>query len=138
MFTGVLMILITVQALMLAGMYTLTPLQRPLSILSTVLAPLASHTIFAPTSHPLPIISPTSEMNASSHPILAELHLPPSFMLSESGGSLRTVFLLGELRSGMDGLRGGAVPGFTNIWLEDKEIWGLRDVHPVSLRYRVS
>jgi len=127
---------------MVAGMFHITSLQHSLSIFSTTLQPVSdnrgaqSHPVFAPVSHPLPVISTatTSEsMGQLSSPILSRLALPSSFRLRDSGVGLhRIVFLIREHRSGLEGIRAGVVPGFSHIWLEERGPWGLRGVHPVS------
>ena len=130
------------QNLMLAGMFTITPIQLPLTIFSTTIHPASdpssidSYPVFAPTSHPIPVIAPMSfekTQPAKISHLLNSLALPSTFALREQGGGpFRTVFLIREHRCGLDGLRGGAVPGFTNIWLDDGGFGGLRGVHAVS------
>jgi polynucleotide 5'-hydroxyl-kinase GRC3/NOL9 len=116
---------------MLAGTYTIMPLQSPIAITSTTIYPLSRNQpipVFAPSSHPIPIISgsPSSKRSQPS-PTLSKLPLPPTFQLGEA----RTIFLVREYECGLVGLRNGVVPGFSNIWGEDKGIWGLKLVHPV-------
>ena len=129
------------QDLMLAGIFTITPLQNALSIFSTTLQPETRHQpknypVFAPTSHPLPIIAPAKHSRTSdplSSSVMSRLALSSSFRLRELGnGSASTVFLIKEHMCGLDGLREGIVPGFSNIWLDERGPWGLRGVHPVS------
>jgi polynucleotide 5'-hydroxyl-kinase GRC3/NOL9 len=124
-----------IQDLMLAGVFAVTPLQRSIGVFSATLD--SSHQsipIFAPTSHPLPIISPinSAEDSAQRSPILARLKLPSRFAVAESHGALRTLFLIRGLQTGITGLKGGVVPGFNNIWLDDRGMWGIHGVHPVS------
>ncbi|WVQ83048.1 hypothetical protein IAT38_005186 [Cryptococcus sp. DSM 104549] len=120
--------------LVIAGLYTVTPLQRDLSIASSTLSPSSTvaHPVFAPTSHPLPILSPVVNppKRQLPSPILSNLSLPKSFQTKDGSGR-RTIFLVQENRCGIDGLRYGAVPGFANIWLEEEGSWGLWGVHPV-------
>lgn len=124
---------------MIAGMYTITPLQLPLSLLSTTLYPSSStrhpaYPVVAPTSHPIPIITPShTPTSASRTPsqILSALSLPTSFLLKDSNNTLRTIFLIREHPCGLDGLRKGAVPGFTHILPSEPSSWGLQNVHPV-------
>lgn len=123
---------------MIAGMFNLSPLQQPLSLLSVTLGPPQqpiSHPVFAPTSHPIPVLSPATKDTGASpmiSPMLHKLNLPSTFQLADpKTGRLRVVFLVRELRRGLEEMRRGAVPGFNNIWLEDRGVWGLRGVHPV-------
>ncbi|KAK4685213.1 polynucleotide 5'-hydroxyl-kinase GRC3/NOL9, partial [Tremellales sp. Uapishka_1] len=112
--------------LLIAGTYTLTPLSHSVSLLSTNLSPNhRSYPVFAPTSHPIPVLTHVPSA-ASSSPLLTRLALQKSFKISG-----RSVFLVREHRSGIEGLRGGIVPGFGNIFLEDRGAWGIRGVHPV-------
>lgn len=119
------------QSLTIAGLFLLTPLQNTLSIYSTALSPsMSSFPVYAPTSHPLPVISPASTQapGKGTLSILNNIKLPLSFQKESD----KTLLLIRENRCGIDGLRNGAVPGFSNIWLEDNGPWGLRGVHPVS------
>lgn len=116
---------------MLAGIYTVLPLQGSLDLLSTTISPSPSTSplpVFAPSSHPIPIVT-RSEASATPSPsqLLAKLPLPSTFQLADS----RAVFLVREHDCGMQGLRGGIVPGFSTIWGEERGAWGLRSVHPV-------
>jgi polynucleotide 5'-hydroxyl-kinase GRC3/NOL9 len=117
---------------MLAGVYTILPLQSPINILSTTLYPSTTQApipVFGPSSHPTPVISPSmSKKRGSPSKSLSHLSLPSTFQ----NGETRTIFLIREYECGLQGLRNGAVPGFSNIWGEDKGLWGLRSVHPVS------
>jgi polynucleotide 5'-hydroxyl-kinase GRC3/NOL9 len=116
--------------LMLAGVYTILPLQSPLDILSTTLYP-SSHPIpvFGPSSHPTPVITPSScKRQTRPSEYLSRLPLRPSFQQGDN----RTIFLIREYDCGFLGLRNGVVPGFSNIWGEERGLWGLRSVHPVS------
>jgi hypothetical protein len=120
---------------MLVGMYALLPLQNQVSLLSTTLSPQVtsqSYPVFAPTSHPIPVLAHSSSTSIAS-PLLSRLGLPRSFLLQDRESESRTVFLITENRCGLDGLRGKVVPGFANIWLEGKGAWGLYGVHPVRL-----
>lgn len=91
---------------------------------------MSSFPVYAPTSHPLPVISPvsTQAFDKGILSILNVIKLPLSFQRESD----KTLLLIRENRCGIDGLRNGAVPGFSNIWLEDSGSWGLRGVHPVS------
>lgn len=91
---------------------------------------MSSFPVYAPTSHPLPVISPasTQAFDKGILSILNVIKLPLSFQRESD----KTLLLLRENRCGIDGLRNGAVPDFSNIWLEDSGSWGLRGVHPVS------
>ena len=116
---------------MLAGVYTILPLQNALDILSTTLYPSSRPLpVFGPSSHPTPVITPSSTKRprpASDY--LRRLPLPSTFNVGEN----RTVFLIREYECGLQDLRNGVVPGFSNIWGEDRGLWGLRSVHPVRL-----
>lgn len=126
--------LILGQDLMLVGMYKVLPLQGSLSLFSTSIGPSAqneAYPVFAPTSHPVPVLESAPGSSITSSPLLDGLDLPASFILNEKKGDARTVFLILEHRCGLDKLRGRVVPGFPNIWLEETGSWGLRGVHPV-------
>lgn len=125
---GVIVSLAQNESLAIAGLFLLTPLQHALSIYSTVLSPsLSSFPVYAPTSHPLPVISPASTQASGISPVLNNIEFPLSFQKDFD----RTLLLIRENRCGIDGLRNGTVPGFSNIWLEDSGSWELRGVHPV-------
>ena len=128
---------------MIAGTYTLTPISGTIRLCSSILEPFEhqrgpdSHSVFAPTSHPIPVIKlETSAFGRAPR----RLNLFPTLcrQLSLPSDCQKTwksaVFLLREHRSGIDGLRSGAVPGFNNIWLEGTGTWGLSGVHPVRSR----
>lgn len=116
---------------MLAGVFSVTPLQLSIELFSATLTPWQTNIpVFAPTSHPLPIISP-SPVPSKLSPILDRLNLPSTFLLTDPSGSPRTVFLIRELDTGVAGLKGNVIPGFNNLWLEERGSWGLKGVHPV-------
>ena len=117
---------------MLAGIYTLSPLQGSIDLLSTTLHPSSTPVpVFAPSSHPIPVIvpssNPTNVKKTSSY--LSKLQLPSTFQLGDS----RTVLLVREHDCGLQGLKGGIVPGFSNIWSEDRGSWGLKTINPVCI-----
>ena len=117
---------------MIAGVYTITPLQQTLSIFSTRLNPGKTlYPVFAPTSHPIPVIQGTEHFKTVKSPFLTQLYLPPSFALHD-GKVPRTVFLIRENESGIDGMRHGAIPNFSNIWTSEIGPWGLCNVHQAS------
>ncbi|WWC96250.1 hypothetical protein V866_003117 [Kwoniella sp. B9012] len=115
------------ETLIIAGTYILTPLSGSISISScTLTCDGPSYPVFAPTSHPIPVISPVSaRTNQGAVPWLSKLKLSKGFRKGE------TLFLIRENICGIDGLRYGAVPGFAHIWLEEIGSWGLKGVHPV-------
>ena len=92
-----------------------------------------SYPVFAPASHPVPVLEGSATDTASSSPILGAMSLPKSFLTSD-GTRPRTVFLLRENRTGLEGMRSGAISGFNNVWLSESGPWGLKGVHPVSPR----
>ena len=114
---------------MLAGIYTILPLQNPLDILSTTLYPSSRPIpVFGPSSHPTPVITPSvsrKRIPASEH--LRRLPLPHTFNV----GGNRTIFLIREYECGFQGLRNGVVPGFSNIWGDSRGLLNLRGVHLV-------
>lgn len=118
--------------MLIAGTYILTPLRHSTSLVCTTLRTatecIESYPVFAPTSHPIPVLTPEvdEEMMLES-PMLSQLRLPKALVTNES----TSIFLIQENRCGIDGLRGDVVPGFQNIWLGDKGVWGLHGVHPV-------
>ena len=116
---------------MLAGIYTILPLQSPLNILSTTLYPSSVPIpVFGPSSHPTPVITPSgSKLSARTSEYLSRLSLGPTFQRGDN----RTIFLIREYECGFQGLRNGVVPGFSNIWGEDRGLWGLKSIHPVRL-----
>ncbi|WVW84854.1 hypothetical protein I302_106889 [Kwoniella bestiolae CBS 10118] len=115
------------ETLIIAGTYTLTPLSGSISISSCTLSPNgSSHPIFAPTSHPIPIISSSSTATQKNVPWLKKLKLSKEFKQGQN------LFLVRENQCGIDGLRYGAIPGFAHIWLEEVGSWGLKGVHPVT------
>lgn len=120
------------QSVMLGGIYTLLPLQGQIDLLSTTLSSSITTTpvpVFAPSSHPIPVItSSTSTTPRRVSLYLSKLPLPSTFQLGDS----RTILLVREHECGLQGLRGGIVPGFSNIWGEDRGSWGLRSINPVS------
>ncbi|KAL1413159.1 Polynucleotide 5'-hydroxyl-kinase grc3 [Vanrija albida] len=116
-------------SLMVAGTFTVTPLQQSISLLSATIRPsvdaIEAYPVYAPTSHPVPVLTAQQGEDAEVSPLLASLSLPKKFETDAS----RSIFLIQELRTGVEGLRGDVVPGFSNIWLDDKGTWGLRGVH---------
>lgn len=121
------------QTLAVAGTFTLVPLQHSVSLLSTTLHPaendVESYPVFAPTCHPLPVITPVVNPDQLACSLaLEDVELPKTFLRDAS----RAIFLLQENRTGIEGLSGDVVPGFNNIWAGDKGVWGLMGVHPVS------
>jgi polynucleotide 5'-hydroxyl-kinase GRC3/NOL9 len=125
---------LTAQTLAIAGTFTVVPLQHSISLLSTTLHPaeedVESYPVFAPTCHPVPVITPgiNPEQLACS-PALEDVKLPKGFLRDAS----RAIFLLQENRTGIEGLTGDVVPGFNHIWAREVGAWGLVGVHPVSL-----
>jgi len=115
---------------MLAGIYTILPLQNSLDMLSTTLYPSSRPIpVFGPSSHPTPVIAPSTSrkpLPASGH--LRRLPLPHTF----NAGENRTIFLIREYECGFQGLRNGVVPGFSNIWGDSRGLLNLRGVHLVS------
>lgn len=126
---------------MVAGVFTVVPLRGQLSVLSNVVHPTDSpiaYPVFAPTSHPLPVLSPTppikspeERLPASATSWIAIRGLTKAIDRLVEQHDL-TLFLLREYRTGIEGMRAGAVPGFTNVWLDERSAWGLQGVHPVS------
>lgn len=117
---------------MLAGIYTLSPLQGSIDLFSTTLSPSSTSVpVFSPSSHPIPVIVPSSNSISAKRTssYLSKLPLPPTFQLGDS----RTVVLVREHDCGLQGLKGGIVPGFSNIWGDDRGSWGLKTVNPVCL-----
>ncbi|KAI9634884.1 uncharacterized protein MKK02DRAFT_34344 [Dioszegia hungarica] len=115
----------------LAGVFHLVPLQRPIDIFSSTLSPSpdpqARHAVFAPISHPIPNISHATAPARAQSPLIARLPLPAAFDIASS----RAVFLILEQHTGIEGMRGGAVPGFNTIWGDEKGWLGLRGVHAI-------
>ncbi|WWC88547.1 uncharacterized protein L201_003458 [Kwoniella dendrophila CBS 6074] len=124
---GILISLNEEETIIITGTYVLTPILNKISTLSCTLSPGdVSYPVFAPTSHPIPVISTASSTTENeSVPWLSKLKLPKGFR--KSG----TLILIRENLCGIHGLRYGAVPGFANIWLEEIGSWGLRGIHPV-------
>ncbi|ODN81890.1 hypothetical protein L202_02239 [Cryptococcus amylolentus CBS 6039] len=124
---GIIISLAPDESLVIAGAYILTLLQRSLALFSTTINPSSTpHPIYAPTSHPLPTLTPSTTTSTPSS-LLSKLKLPKQFLKKND----RTILLIRENGCGIDGLRYGAVPGFANAFLEVTGIWGLRNVHPV-------
>ncbi|WWC70925.1 uncharacterized protein I206_104877 [Kwoniella pini CBS 10737] len=124
---GIILSLSEDETMLIAGTYILTPLAGIITISSCKLsADGTSYPVFAPTSHPIPVIEPyhTSTKRPSA-PFLNALKLPVGF---RKNGSM---IMIRENQCGIDGLRYGAVPGFANIWLEEVGSWGLRGIHPI-------
>ena len=115
---------------MLAGIYTILPLQNALDVLSTTLYPSSRPIpVFGPSSHPTPVI----------HPLVTRKRIPPSEYLRRlplphtfNVGGNRTIFLIREYECGFQGLRNGVVPGFSNIWGDSRGLLNLKGVHLVS------
>ncbi|WVQ65630.1 uncharacterized protein L199_003808 [Kwoniella botswanensis] len=124
---GMIISLAKEETLIIAGTYILTPLSGSISISScTLTCDGSSYPVFAPTSHPIPVISPVSaRTNLGAVSWLNKLKLPKGFRKGE------ILFLIRQNTCGIDGLRYGAVPGFAHIWLEEVGSWGLKGVHPV-------
>ncbi len=121
------------QNLIISGTCLLTPLQQSISVFSSILHPTStsftSYPVFAPLTHPLPILqrAETGEQ-ADESVVLAHLDdLPKSMSVSK-----RTTLLLQELGSGIEGMDTGAMAGFGRIWPEGKSLFGLRGCHPVT------
>jgi hypothetical protein len=115
---------------MLAGIYTILPLQNSLDILSTTLYPSSRPIpVFGPSSHPTPVITPSvTRKRIPTSELLRRLPLPHTFNVGEN----RTIFLIREHECGFQGLRNGVVPGFSNIWGDNRGLLDLRGVHLVS------
>jgi hypothetical protein len=121
---------------MLAGIYTILPLQSPLDILSTTLHPSSAPIpVFGPSSHPTPVITPSSSKRPTR---ISEYLSRLPLRLTFQRGDNRTIFLIREYDCGFLGLRNGVVPGFSNIWGEERGIWGLRFVHLVRILFLFS
>jgi polynucleotide 5'-hydroxyl-kinase GRC3/NOL9 len=124
------------ETLAIAGTFTVVPLQHSISLLSTTLHPaeedVESYPVFAPTCHPVPVITPgiNPEQLACS-PALEDVKLPKGFLRDAS----RAIFLLQENRTGIEGLTGDVVPGFNHIWAREVGAWGLVGVHPVTANF---
>ncbi|RSH90978.1 Polynucleotide 5'-hydroxyl-kinase grc3 [Saitozyma podzolica] len=132
---GVILSLGAGETLSIAGVFALVPIQGSISLLSTTARPSSTHThhpVFAPLSHPVPVIRPVPTQTAlrGTTAPLPDLPLPRSFALRDEE-TPRTIFLVREHRTGIEGMRGGAIPGFNNAWLEENGTWGLKGVHPV-------
>lgn len=134
---------------MIAGVFTVVPLRGTLSVFSNTVYPTGppiAHPVFAPTSHPLPLLSSALPLNSPGERRPAATAAWDSLRgLSKAIGRLAdqqdlTLFLLREHRTGIEGMRAGAVPGFTNVWLDERSAWGMNGVHPVSqiLSYMLS
>ena len=121
---------------MLAGIYTILPLQNSLDILSTTLFPSSRPTpVFGPSSHPTPVITPSvTRKRIPASEYLRRLPLPHTFNVGEN----RTIFLIREYECGFQGLRNGVVPGFSNIWGDSRGLLNLKGVHLVSRHFRFS
>lgn len=105
-------------------------LQGSLCVSSTTISPSSiAHPILAPTSHPIPVLSPSPvSRKSTASTLLDRLDLPSTFIET----SPQAVFLIREHHCGLEGLRHGAVPGFAHTWLTEAGLWGLRNIHPVS------
>jgi hypothetical protein len=77
------------------------------------------------------MLEASAESRLRSSSVLSAIPLPKSFLTGDVNNP-RTIFLLREHRTGLEGLRAGAVPGLNNIWLAETGPWGLRGVHPVG------
>ena len=125
------------QTIYLSGMYCVTPLIGPLDIFSTILRPpepgqlLKRHRIFAPSSHPIPsIVTASTEMLPDDTAFRQLWDLPRTFALP-SATDRRAMFVISELRCGMDGL--SSAPGFSNVWSRGG-FAGLRGMTLVRIR----
>lgn len=123
---------------MIAGVFTVVPLRGALSVFSNAVSPTepaVAYPVFAPTSHPLPVLSPV--LRPVGAQVIATTALDSIRGFSKAIGRLAdqqdvTLFLLREHHTGIEGMRAGAVPGFTNVWLDERISWGLKGVLPVS------
>jgi hypothetical protein len=118
---------------MITGIYTILPIQGIVSIFSTQISPLSTSKpieVYATTSHPIPIIEPATSPSdvPIQSPFLQQLHLPWSYLI----GSEQTICLIRENKCGLETIRAGAVPGFTNMLPEGSDNWGLKNFKPVS------
>ncbi|KAK8858722.1 hypothetical protein IAR55_002951 [Kwoniella newhampshirensis] len=129
---GVLLCLVKDESLMMAGAFIITPIFGGIQLFSTTLTPTNhnkdSHQVFAPVSHPLPVVTPAFSPTASQH--LRNLRIPSKFQNSAHQGN-SVLVLLRELRSGLDGMRYGVLPEFARIWMQEEGPWGLKGVHPI-------
>lgn len=124
---------------MIAGVLTVVPLRGALSVFSNTVyptEPAVACPVFAPTSHPLPVLSPAQLPKGAQ--IIVTTAWDSIRGSSKAIGRLAdqqdvTLFLLREHRTGIEGMRAGAMPGFTNVWLDERISWGMQGVHPVSL-----
>lgn len=125
---------LSLQNLIFSGLCRLYPLSAPVSLLSAILRPASSplaYPVYAPTCHPLPVITPSSTSEGSHASKISPLVKSLSLDLETSSVS----FLVRELDCGLDRM-GKAVGGFDNVWKGDEAGWGVRGFHPVSDAYR--
>lgn len=117
---------------MISGTALISPLSGSLQLFLSTLSPSSdfrSYPLFAPLSHPLPTL--TASPSSTTHTdVNAELEAAgvPIEMLEEG----RIVFMLQDLRSGIEAIDGGALQGMGKIWPEGKSAFGLNGCHPVS------
>lgn len=127
---GVVVSLAEDESLMLSGTCLITPLQGAVRVFLTVLSPSQdrpSHPLYAPLSHPLPCI----ERMESPEPALFDTE--KAGITAALLQTKRSVFLLQELRSGIEGIDDGplALQGIGRVWPEGKSAFGLEGCHPI-------
>lgn len=124
---------------MLSGTCLITPLQGSVRVFMTDLSPSTSRPslpIYAPLSHPLPSVARahhSKSLEASFN--TSQCGIPPALLQID-----RSVFLLQELRCGIEGMDDGplSLQGIGRIWPEgSKGAFGLEGCHPVSSPLRI-
>jgi hypothetical protein len=124
----------TIQNLILSGTCVVTPLQRSLHVFSSRLIPadVPPCPLYAPLTHPLPVLQGDDVTNVvPPSSLLSHLDIPEPLVETD-----RTVFMLQELNSGIEGMD-RAVLGLGKIWPEGRSVFGLRGCHPVGLARRM-
>jgi hypothetical protein len=94
-------------------------------------SPPIGHSIYAPISHPLPVVTPAYDASSPS-PYLTLLGLEPEMLLEYA-----CAFLIRERRSGVEGMCRAVGGLFDGVWEGETAGWGVRGFYPVSLESAV-
>ncbi|CED84194.1 polynucleotide 5-hydroxyl-kinase grc3 [Phaffia rhodozyma] len=113
--------------LIFSGTCILYPLHASLSLFGTTLFPDSnSFPVYAPTSHPLPVLTPShASPSGSAESLIKKLGLD----IDQLKG-FKAAFLIREGKSGLDTM-GRIVPNFESIWMGDMAGWGVRGFYPI-------
>ena len=121
---------LTLKDIYLAGTFSITPIQGRVSFYGTILSPTTddrAYPVYSPVSHAVSAISFSDTSSSTTSQLLSQIRLPDTLSLSG-----RALILVRGTATGLDGMRGGAIPGFATAWGDEKGWMGVKGVHSVS------